>query len=109
VSRLGIFETGNAIRAWAVAGNSRSSEMQFAIEGLRRAELEGIIVRRSVPERRLFPHATRLSQHHTITRVYGALDILHVATALELSARSFLSFDERQRELATKEGLTVQF
>jgi len=35
------------------------------------------------------------------------MDILHVATALDLGAKQFVSFDERQRELAEAEGLDV--
>lgn len=33
------------------------------------------------------------------------MDILHVACALEIGAITFLSFDDRQRRLAAKEGL----
>lgn len=33
------------------------------------------------------------------------MDIIHVAAAQELGAAKFLSFDERQRELAEKAGL----
>jgi hypothetical protein len=36
-----------------------------------------------------------------------SLDILHVAIAMSLGARTFLSFDDRQRALATRAGLTV--
>lgn len=35
------------------------------------------------------------------------MDILHVACALQLSPRQFISFDERQRRLATHAKLTV--
>jgi predicted nucleic acid-binding protein len=108
VSRLTLFEAENTIRGLAVSKQCRPSEMRTSLEGIKRAQLEGVIIRRSVLEHRLFPHATRLSQHHTIQRTYGALDILHVATALELGATTFLSFDQRQRELAEAEGLMVQ-
>ena len=57
--------------------------------------------------RRLLTCSRRLSAHYTADVTYGAMDILHVATALELKAVTFLSFDHRQRDLAEAEGLTV--
>lgn len=46
---------------------------------------------------------------HTHTPVLGtrAADVLHVACALELKLRSFLTFDERQRKLAAACGLKL--
>ncbi len=52
--------------------------------------------------------AEKLSANHTRTRGQRAFDLLHIATALHLDARDFLSFDDRQRELAKKEGLKVK-
>lgn len=52
--------------------------------------------------------ADQLSARHTRTRGQRAFDLLHIATALHLDARDFLSFDHRQRELAKREGLKVQ-
>jgi predicted nucleic acid-binding protein len=52
--------------------------------------------------------AEKLSAHHTSTRGQRAFDLLHIATALHLDARDFLSFDDRQRELAKREGLKVK-
>jgi predicted nucleic acid-binding protein len=51
--------------------------------------------------------AIRLSEKYTVANGYRAFDILHVATALHLGARDFLTFDERQHRLAEAEGLTV--
>jgi len=36
------------------------------------------------------------------------MDILHVATALHLGAREFLSFDGNQRKLARAEGMKAK-
>lgn len=52
--------------------------------------------------------AEDLSNRHTIAAGYRAFDVLHVATALHLEAREFLTFDERQRKLAQAEGLNVK-
>jgi predicted nucleic acid-binding protein len=52
--------------------------------------------------------AERLSARYTEARGYRAFDLLHIATALHLAARIFLSFDSRQRKAATSEGLKVK-
>lgn len=52
--------------------------------------------------------AERLSARYTAARGYRAFDLLHIATALHLDARQFLSFDDRQRKAATSEGLKVK-
>lgn len=48
-----------------------------------------------------------LSTRHTAQGGHRTLDILHVATAVHLGAEKFLTFDARQRALATHAGLTV--
>jgi predicted nucleic acid-binding protein len=51
--------------------------------------------------------AAALSRAHSIRLGTRSLDVLHVSCALELSLRSFLTFDERQRTLARAVGLKV--
>ena len=51
--------------------------------------------------------AAELSQRHTPELGIRSLDVLHVACALELKLRHFLTFDERQQQLATAAGLKV--
>lgn len=51
--------------------------------------------------------AERLSELHTDARGHRSMDILHVATALELGVKAFLTFDANQRKLAQAEGLKV--
>jgi predicted nucleic acid-binding protein len=52
--------------------------------------------------------AERLSAQHTAAQGHRTLDILHIATALELGAKQFLSFDTNQRELAKAAGLKAK-
>ncbi len=52
--------------------------------------------------------AETLSKRHTAARGHRSLDVLHVATALHLGAREFLTFDTNQRKLATAEKLKVK-
>ena len=51
--------------------------------------------------------AGELSRQHTRTIGTRSLDVLHVASALELGLRRFVSFDERQQKLARAVGLKV--
>jgi predicted nucleic acid-binding protein len=52
--------------------------------------------------------AEDLSKYHTAASGHRSLDVLHVATALHLGAREFLTFDANQRKLAVAEGLKVK-
>ena len=52
--------------------------------------------------------AETLSKRHTMKGGHRSLDTLHVATALHLHAREFLTFDVNQRILATTEKLNVK-
>lgn len=49
----------------------------------------------------------RISKARTFAGGHRSLDILHIATALELGAKEFLSFDVNQIQLAGAEGLTT--
>lgn len=48
-----------------------------------------------------------LTQKHTATTGTRSLDLIHIASALELAATDFLSLDYRQRQAASAEGLDV--
>lgn len=49
--------------------------------------------------------ATQLSRKRTSDLGSRMLDVLHVASALELGAKNMISYDERQIELANTAGL----
>ena len=49
--------------------------------------------------------AKSLSLRHTATGGHRTLDVLHVATAVHLGAKNFLTFDARQKKLAKAVGL----
>jgi predicted nucleic acid-binding protein len=51
--------------------------------------------------------AESLSDVHTRNGGHRLADLLHVATALHLGAREFLTFDANQKALAEAEGMTV--
>ena len=51
--------------------------------------------------------AAELSREHTSSLGGRSLDVLHVASALELELRHFATFDRRQQQLARLAGLRV--
>lgn len=46
---------------------------------------------------------------HTLTGGHRGFDILHIAAALKTGAKTFLTFDDNQKQLAAAEGLHVPF
>ena len=105
VTHLGRTEVINAIgRAvfWGYLAENLASEalgdfaMDFGEGRLRQAE----ILWRAALNR-----AAELAQSHTPTLGTRSLDVLHVACALELESRYFLTFDLRQQALASAVGL----
>jgi predicted nucleic acid-binding protein len=52
--------------------------------------------------------AEEISKNHTTPNGHRSLDILHIATALHLGAKEFLTFDSNQRKLATALKLEVK-
>ncbi len=56
----------------------------------------------------VFRRAEDLFRQHTSARGHRSFDVLHVATALHLGAREFLTFDTNQRLLAAAAKLTAK-
>ncbi|MFN7562903.1 MAG: PIN domain-containing protein [Prosthecobacter sp.] len=106
-SRLVLFEAENTLRGFPRSGKCSENDARNSIEGMNRAVLEGLIERKDAPLHRLLPLARRLSMHHTPKNIHGAMDILHVATALEIASERFLTFDDRQGDMAEHEGLIL--
>lgn len=55
-----------------------------------------------------FRRAEDLSEKYAVEQRQRAIDLLHVAIAIECRAKTFLSFDKRQRKLAQAAGLRVK-
>ncbi len=60
-----------------------------------------------VPWRRALDRAAELSRAYTPRLGTRTLDVLHVASALELGSRAFVTYDERQAALAKAVKLRV--
>ena len=68
---------------------------------------QGLVVSMDVNLIDILVTGERISKARTFSGGHRSFDILHVATALELGAKEFLTFDANQIVLATAEGLTV--
>ena len=68
---------------------------------------QGRLVFADVSWRAALRLAGDLSRKHTAALSCGTLDIVHVASAVTLQRRYFLTFDLRQRKLAQAEGLRL--
>lgn len=68
--------------------------------------IEGVVRRVPLPAD-AYEQAARIARRHTSSIGTRTLDVLHVASALTLNARTFYTFDRRQRVLAKREGLIV--
>ena len=68
---------------------------------------EGRYVQVDVLWRATLRRAVEISRRHTPTLGCRSLDVLHVASALELGLRDFVTFDRRQQRLARATGLKL--
>lgn len=68
----------------------------------------GIFLAQPIPGSALYSKAIELAERHSATLGTRSLDLMHIAAALILKAELFLSFDERQRKAAKKEGLRLK-
>lgn len=69
--------------------------------------VSGDVVTIPAPWQQIHLAAERLSELYTDASGHRSMDILHVATAIELGVKEFLTFDGNQKKLAEAEGLMV--
>lgn len=70
-------------------------------------EERGVYFRPELAWAEAFGRAIDLTTQYTARTGARSLDILHVASALLLGADTFLTFDERQSQLAARERLRI--
>ncbi len=100
-------EVSNAIRRCASSGKASQRQAARAFQTLLRDLRTGFYMTSAVRWELIYRRALRLSRKYAETLHVRSLDLLHVATALEIGATEFLSFDDRQRRTASAEGLNV--
>jgi len=106
------FRQSLRFQVWRRAINLREgvlrADADAAMNQLEADLLSGVAVMVACDLQEVLRQADALSQRRTIVEGCRSFDILHVATALHLRAKEFLTFDERQRRLATAAGLAVK-
>lgn len=101
-------EVRNALRNAAgrreITDEDRRTAFRLIDDDLR----EGLFVHAPVDWLNVFRSADELSERYAARDGQRTIDLLHVAIALECGAKTFLTFDHRQRKLAQAAGLKVK-
>ncbi len=101
-------EVRNAMRNARACGAMTASECRLAFRQIDEDLRDGLLVHFSIDWADVFRRADQLSEKFSDTAGQRTIDLLHVAIALESGAKTFLSFDARQRALAVAVGLKVK-
>jgi len=111
ITRLLLWEFRQSVRFQAFRHSKNRSvgyplhEAEKMMADLNEDLREGCVTTLEVDFIDLLMTGERISKARTFAGGHRSFDILHVATALELGAAEFLSFDENQIALARAEGL----
>ncbi len=101
-------EARTALRLKAYRKEITEAEMQGSLRNFEDDILAGRWKAPAYSEADFWRFARHLSDRHAAATGCRTLDLLHVAAALSLGVKTFVTFDERQRAMATLEGLTVK-
>lgn len=93
-------ELRNAIRLCVFRRQITSTQREQALHDLEHDKATGVLHATPLDWPKTLKHAEALGRRHTEDLGARGMDVLHVASALALKARRFVTFDERQRELA---------
>ena len=84
------------------------NERRLAFRQIEQDLQAGLLIYARVSWTVVFRLADELSDKHSGKDGQRTVDLLHVALALECGAKTFLSFDRRQRNLAKAANLIVK-
>jgi predicted nucleic acid-binding protein len=101
-------EVKNAIRLKSFRAEITTAEMNQSISAFDQDIATGRWLRPVYTAATVEQKADDLSPVHSPTIGCRTLDIIHVAAALVLGIKEFVTFDVRQGALAKKAGLTVK-
>ncbi len=101
-------EVKNAIRLKAFRGEITAAQMNQSIAAFEQDIATGRWQRPAYTAATVEQKAEELSAGHSAILGCRTLDIIHVAAALVLAAKEFVTFDTRQGALAKQAGLTVK-
>lgn len=98
-------ELRNAIRLCVFRRQISSAQREAVLHDLDQDKAAGVLHAVPIDWPKVLRHAETLGRRHTEVLGVRGMDILHVASALALKAGRFVTFDDRQRELAQAAGL----
>jgi predicted nucleic acid-binding protein len=100
-------ELRNAFRL-AVFRKAMTEEQCVAVLNEIDADIRtGVLLETHVSWAEVYSESDKLSTAHTLTLGTRGFDILHVACAITLGIKNFLTFDNRQKSLAANAGLEI--
>src|SRR5438876_12010751 len=105
VTLHGRVEIVNGICLAAFRGYLTAEAMSDALTSLEEDFAEGRYFHADLLWRIALKRAGELSRKYTVTTGCRSLDVLHVASGLELDLKNFLTFDRRQQKLAAAAGM----
>ena len=105
---LQVLEFRNAMRLAVFRGEIDQARRDTAFADVANDLAIGLLATTTLHWADMLREAERLSASHSETLGSRSLDLLHVAAALTLGAREFLTFDTRQAALAKAAGLRVR-
>ena len=98
----------NAINLKQFRTEITPDETRLILSRFEEHEISGIYYRPQLDWSAIFIHAIDLSKKHSASIGSRSLDILHVASALSISADRYLTLDDRQTRLAALAGLKIE-
>jgi predicted nucleic acid-binding protein len=107
VTRFGRAELVNSVALGVHRKLLSASDARGALDDFEDDSHAGRISVIDVLWRRTLDLAAQLSERHTARLGTRSLDVLHVATALTLGMKQFVSYDGRQSALAKAAGMKV--
>lgn len=108
LTSLNRFELTNAIQLASFRKTIQAKQAQAALAAVEDDLAAGAAVLVRCDWAAVHGRALQISMQHTGKAWHRGFDILHVATALELGATDFLTFDVQQSALAKVVGLNVK-
>jgi predicted nucleic acid-binding protein len=107
VTHHGRVEVTNGICLAAFRSDISADAMRDAVASFEEDFADGRYVRADLLWRAALERARELSAEHTPRLGCRSLDVLHVASALELGCKRLVTFDSRQQRLARAVGLKL--
>ena len=101
-------EVRNALRNATANREMTAPDCRQAFRQIEEDLRDGLLIHTPVNWTDALRRADELSEKHAASEGQRTIDLLHVAIALESGAKTFLSFDVRQRKLAKAAGLKVK-